>query len=930
MATPLTSSSPKKDIPYFASGVGRGFGRGRGLPHRSARGRGRGRGIFSKTRRLPVESPQGNGTTFHGITTNSTITSSTTASPAKQLQSREAFTTEQFADAFPGHGDAQEQKQHLEPVPAATAQTCSPYEVIMTGFEQAVDSRQPELALKLAACLSYSLPGTQQAFTTEERKRLKTSYRKLEQSLQSEHREEQAQKHQQLLQALITRIVSAHCTTTEQINHSRCMISDARPSQTGRHIDEQINALEQHLAKGEISDAATCLKTLSLVFRMLHNKEQYMRIKDSAQALIPKLYEQAKTYSNPQDAVDFLRTYLFPIVDFIHTEKPRPESEPDANISQYQLMGWLSAYFDRNNDMTTADLFSWKLLVRFLANNYHLLKRQSKELHYLLLERTPEVTGTQNDKIATPIKQLLRQGKSKEALQKCQAISTQTPEIWTGHKAAALNHVFKCSLRAELASLCFEAEQAQELTLQHCQQLNALFSLLRSMKYVTTGELLWDQPWLTGGSNCNILFILRYLFNTLVLQPRWDTIACETSDSKIINQTTIDQLQQMIDDYGELLYPSHTQQLESLKASLPKTKMPQGSAAQPANQQIAAHPVPETATAPELPAKPWNRTELRRAAVDSVGEDVIKEFYTLSPDRSEHPEVNEQTLKTMLASIEKVKIFALNILKSHLENQKLAQAWVDFIQHYCLAHPELSFIAPYKRKALQFLVSAAVDVQIQNAFARFRLCDDDPEQKKEACGQVARHFAEHIYPLTNFISGNCVSNYQKLMQVIHGNFLRYLGGNTFTTPANEINDNAEAVAQACEEVYPYLMLFNHNTQGLLRKFYTQCAYSKLQRALDNLSSDNDRHFKEGLNQLVDDVYEKHNFFSWEQTPKTCRIAKRATIQAYRGLRTKALADPAQWQSLFDKFKDKHKQARFLNIFAGEQEYYPPDNMPGSS
>ncbi len=589
MATPFTGSHSKLDILYAANGVGRGLGRGRGTGKGQGTGRGRGgvkesgqrivqgrgRGIFRKVNLPPIKNPQTDSTKTVSTKTVSTKTDSTTTPTALQLKGREVTKTEQFSDAGSGH--TEEKKQPLEPMPETAAQEYSSYTVVVQEFEKAVANDQHELALQLAAYLSFSLPGATQALTRTERSKLKIGYRALEQSLPWKQLQEQAQppEHRQLLMALIARTVNADCTTATHIKHSKDTIASLGTTHK-RKINQHISALEHHIALGDTLHAAKHFKIIAQTYPILLNDEQYKQIIPLVQVLIPKLYEEAKKYTDPQQALHFLRTHLFPYIDFVHPEKPKPGAGLEASNNQDQLYQWLSEYFDQNNGMEAGDIYYWKALIRFLGNHHHILRRHSTTLHNVLVERTPKTTDPRAESVIISLKQQLMQGNSQEVLLTCQAISSTTPAIWCGHKAAILNYIFICALKEELTSQCHKAVQAQELTLQHCKRLNTLFFLLRNMHYAPTDKLLLEQHWLTGSVNRNILFTLRYLFSTRVLQPLWESAARGSND-----QTSIDQLQQLIDDYGELLSPSHFQQLNSLKAPLPNEEIPQASAVQP-------------------------------------------------------------------------------------------------------------------------------------------------------------------------------------------------------------------------------------------------------------------------------------------------------------------------------------------------------------
>ena len=927
MATPAPGSSPQQAAKYHSTEgapSGRGFGRGRGRGRCLGRGLSSGRDLSNSHNNIRVAIPQ--------IDSNA-------PPPAKALLRRAVCVKEQFADATPEtvQQQAPAPQPQLHPEPAST--TTSPYAAIVAGFERAVTNNQPELALKLAACLSFALPNTEQELSSTEQSTLRTRFKELELSLLPTQSQPSrpAPDHRRLLLALITRMVCAHCTSTPQIKQSKQIIAETCGTATEHNIDQLISSLETHLAKGETLLAAEQFKTIAQVFRLMINNPQLERVRSSILTLIPQLYEQAKAFPAPTEALTFLRTHLIPYIDFIYLEKPKRGSVLPPGSSQDQLHQLLSDYIDQNHDMTASNVYYLRTLVRFLGHHHHLLKRQSKALHGVLLERTPKTSETadsEGEKTVRCLRGLLLRGESQDALALCLSTQNQRPDIWNGTRAMHLNHAFKCALKAEQAGLCFEASQAQELTLQHCQRLNTLLNLLGSARYSHPDQMLWDQPWLTGSLNCSTLFTLRHLFTTRVLQPRWQAIANSTN-----NRNTTDQLQQMLKDYGQLLDASHAEQLQSLKAAQNKadtataTTSPtaqQTTATLPASQEVTAHtaPFPSTATAtaaavPKQPAKQKSWPHIQGVAgVKSSDLETVRGFYTNPPDKAEHPDVNEMQLNQMLSSIDNLKAYKFRITSNHLKNQELAQAWVDFLQGYYRTHPKPD-TKTYERTALRYLASAAVDVLIQNAFAQIKLCDDDLDQINTVCSRIAEYMAGHVYPLNDLVYDYCANSYKKLTQIVHGSFLRPLEDAVMSTTESDSCANREAVSKACDTVYPYLMLFTREAQENLRNSYTHNIHDQLEQTIQRLSSDNDEVFTAAVNELIDIVYDKHNFFSKQETAAAYRSVQRAAELSRKGLIFRMRKKPQQWRVLNEKLKSKHRQARFLHVPPREQEYYPP-------
>ncbi len=870
----------------------RGFGRGQG----GAQGRGQGR-VHGRESGLVRESDA------RGYVSRTASTDGASPQLDNPLLRRVASTPEQFAGA------------------ASAVTDLYSYASLVQGFERAVENNQSALAFKLAACLSFKLPGVRQALSSSEKSRLQNSFRVLEKSFQSD----QPPEHRRLLMALITRMACANCATADQLNTSKKTIVALCATDVEQDINQLISDLETHLEKGDTLSAAKQFKTLTQDFRFMLNDEQRKPIEIAVQALILRLYDQARTLPDSKQALAYLSIHLMPHIDFVYLEKPKSWNSRD------QLNQILADYLDKHDKPNGADIFYFQSLFRFLGRHHHISRHYSKNLDRRLAACTPQSADSPQEITTDSLNRMLTQGNSMETLESCVEIINKTPAVWYGSSAGALNHIFKCALKAELVGLCFDAAQAQELTLKHCQRLNALLALLRNAHNTHDNQQLWDQPWIIGSLNCNMLYTLRLLFTIRVLKPCWEAIAQGPDGS-----TTADQLERMFQDYDELLPLAYRKQCMGLKSSQHGNATTQASSeqapaqlsTQPAagsspSQRATGYTASTTAEALEQPlAKTECGPQLRgETGAKSASRYTPPPFFSTPPDRTQYPEINETQLKELLESVERVQKYTNWITKYHLDNQGQALAWMELLKDYYSRHPKPP-IRTDERTAFRFLISAVVGVLVDNAYVQIERCGEDKKLLRKVCGQIAGYLAGCVYPLHDHIYE--VVNYIRLLRIVRRNFLCHLERAVFEISPNDIGTNLPAVRQACEAVYPYLLLFDSSAQAIMRLYYTQCIQSQLEQALQNIHSEDDEVFTAGVNQLIDVVYNKHNFFSKKSTPKVYFKVLYAARLSYRSLIARMEKQPFKWMDLKIKLTAKYNRARFLHYPLGEKEYYPPD------
>ncbi len=947
---PKTTGNISSLTPLKAASNGRGRGMARGF------GRGYGRGQWKPSAQAPVK-------------VNIPRPAGQVSRPATQIILKQSSVEkQQFEDS---EKDVT-RKDTVTTAPKKTGitilkkspvVTARPYLMMINSFVQAVSHHQPDRAIKLAACLSYPVPETRQDISEADRKILKEGYQTLAQSLHPEKTDQQ----QALLQALSTTLVSSLCKTTTQTRDNQSDIDNACTLlNLSPMFDQVINGIDTQHQVGGAAKAMHQVQVTYHTYRLLLNEQQLKRLRTLFIKLCPQLFAEAEKLAknNAMEAVSFLRWNFFPYVELLDpcaTDKQKPLPIHLRKQLHRLLCRYLAS--DTCQHLPASNAVYLHFLVRYLENYGCLERGDANDLHTRTTVKADAATKKNGSSPETEITQQLLKGNSEQALQLCMETYSHKPDIWNGTQAIALNHRLKCALKAELSSLCFEAGTSDKLTLEHCERLNDIFvRLLGTQQVSISQEYLWNLPWLTGRINCCMLFTLRYLFTINILQPRWDkVIACGCT------QTTIDELLSLIKRFGMLLNSAHTQEFEQLQQECHKKNQQEPSQkaavsaqqkptspvvrdqdkATPAQNPPVNTPPIETMTAKTMPTetpataktvsieqaplRPVKDVTTAEADDEDVVEDVVKNkplplevhHGRTRPSEKQFPFINIEELESMMASVEKAKAFKERVTRARLDNYPQALEWMDLLQEYLRTHPRPRSRTEGKN-ALMFVITGVLLVITNNAFYRIKACNNDPDQLRIVCKDIADYLAEHVYPLHDLTYDYCQSSYIHLVKVVYEIYLEPLKRAIIINGPKDMSGDRNLLWQNCCDMYPYMMLYLRDSQRCMREVYTRYFSPEIDTARRHLTSREDEVFLKGLSMLNDVVFEGHNFFSWEKTERSCNMAAKAVEAAQQGLKERVRMNPAQWQKVQDDFESKYRKARFLNIPNRELEYYPPD------